>query len=252
MKSVLIAMLLIPLAALADWTLDQGVDSLTDAPIYVARTDYQIDRIHTRSAFVRCAGAEFDVYFDFDEYLGDDLVAVRYRVDTGELEHDRWSPSARGTVVFVGNPEDVAYKLVHGSQFIIEAENYRGVRHRSTFSLLGSSAAILPVMTACGVDDVPPSKEPAPQPRTEPAKPTASTTGMWAVQLASFSNKENAEALAASLRKQGYAAFLSQLQTSAGELHRVRVGPQKDLASAEAMAARLLKANHKGQVVPHP
>ena len=95
-------------------------------------------------------------------------------------------------------------------------------------------------------------QDPAPQPRTEPAKPAASTTGMWAVQLGSFSNKENAEKLAADLRKQGYAAFLSQLRTSAGELHRVRIGPQKDRASAEAMAARLLKANHKGQVVPHP
>ena len=95
-------------------------------------------------------------------------------------------------------------------------------------------------------------QDPGQQPRTEPAEPAASTTGMWAVQLGSFSNKENAEKLAADLRKQGYAAFLSQLQTSAGELHRVRIGPQKDRASAEAMAARLLKANHKGQVVPHP
>ena len=93
---------------------------------------------------------------------------------------------------------------------------------------------------------------PVSQPQTEAAKPAASTTGMWAVQLGSFSNKENAEKLAADLRKQGYAAFLSQLQTSSGQLHRVRIGPQKDRASAEAMAARLLKVNHKGQVVPHP
>ena len=93
---------------------------------------------------------------------------------------------------------------------------------------------------------------PALQPQAEPKKPAASTTGMWAVQLGSFSNKENAEKLAADLRKQGYAAFLSQLQTSSGQLHRVRIGPQKDRASAEAMAARLLKVNHKGQVVPHP
>ena len=95
-------------------------------------------------------------------------------------------------------------------------------------------------------------QDPAPQPRTEPENSAASTTGMWAVQLGSFSNKENAEKLAADLRKQGYAAFLSQLQTSSGRLHRVRIGPQKDRASAEEMAARLLKVDHKGQVVPHP
>ncbi|MDH5322580.1 MAG: SPOR domain-containing protein, partial [Gammaproteobacteria bacterium] len=82
--------------------------------------------------------------------------------------------------------------------------------------------------------------------------PTASATGMWAVQLGSFGSQENAEKLASELRKQGFAAFLSQLSTDSGELHRVRIGPQKDRESAEAMAERLLKAGHKGQVVPHP
>ena len=95
-------------------------------------------------------------------------------------------------------------------------------------------------------------KKPPPVPQEEATAPATSTTGMWAVQLGSFSNKENAEKLAADLRKQGYAAFLSQLQTNSGQLHRVRIGPQKDRESAEAMAARLLKVNHKGQVVPHP
>ena len=92
--------------------------------------------------------------------------------------------------------------------------------------------------------------EPAPVPVAAP--PRVSSTGMWAVQLGSFSNKENADKLAADLRKQGYAAFLSQLQTDGGQLHRVRIGPQKDRDSAEAMARRLLKVGHKGQVVPHP
>ena len=94
-----------------------------------------------------------------------------------------------------------------------------------------------------------PAKEPAPKPAPQPA---ASTTGMWAVQLGSFSNKENAEKLAADLRKQGYAAFLSQLKTDNGLLHRVRIGPQKDRESAEEMAKRLATLGQKGQVVPHP
>jgi DedD protein len=75
---------------------------------------------------------------------------------------------------------------------------------------------------------------------------------MWAVQLGSFSDKANAENLAANLRKQEYAAFLSQLMKNGTALHRVRVGPQQDRQSAEAMAAKLLKVGHKGQVVPHP
>ena len=79
-----------------------------------------------------------------------------------------------------------------------------------------------------------------------------SPTGMWAVQLGSFSNQANAERLAANLRKQGYAAFLSQLQTGSGQLHRVRIGPQGSRDGATVIAARLNSAGHKGQVVTHP
>ncbi|MDH3751643.1 MAG: SPOR domain-containing protein [Gammaproteobacteria bacterium] len=106
----------------------------------------------------------------------------------------------------------------------------------------------------------PVTKKPTPKPvvpdpvpeEAATATAAASTTGMWAVQLGSFGSQENAERLAADLRKQGFAAFLSQLSTSSGQLHRVRIGPQKDRESAEAIANRLLKAGHQGQVVPHP
>ena len=95
--------------------------------------------------------------------------------------------------------------------------------------------------------------EPQPQQQaSQTPPPAASSTGMWAVQLGSFGNKENAERLAADLRKQGFAAFLSQLSTGDSQLHRVRIGPQKDRESADAMAERLAKVGHKGQVLPHP
>ena len=100
-------------------------------------------------------------------------------------------------------------------------------------------------------DPKPEKSEPV-KPEPIEAAPTASTTGMWVVQLGSFVDQANAERLAADLRKQGFAAFLSQHSTGSGSLHRVRIGPQKDRESAEAMAARLQKAGHKGQVVPHP
>jgi DedD protein len=99
----------------------------------------------------------------------------------------------------------------------------------------------------------PAKSTPAPaEARVVSSPASASATGMWAVQLGSFSNKSNAEMLAADLRKQGYAAFLSQLATNSGSLHRVRIGPQKDRQGAEAVAARLKNAGHTGQVVPHP
>ena len=90
---------------------------------------------------------------------------------------------------------------------------------------------------------------------SEPAhveRPAPESAGLWAVQLGSFSNRENAEKLAADLRQGGYAAFLSALFTGSGELHRVRVGPQKDRESAEGVASRLASAGHSGQVVTHP
>jgi len=111
-----------------------------------------------------------------------------------------------------------------------------------------------------------PQSAPGPDQREPPqsARPSATTadrdsaavpvssTGMWAVQLGSFSNQENAERLAASLRTQGYAAFLSKLETATASLHRVRIGPQKDRDSAESVAVQLGKAGHTGQVVPYP
>ncbi len=102
----------------------------------------------------------------------------------------------------------------------------------------------------------PPTAEAADEPEEPPPADAGpnnrSATGMWAVQLGSFSNQANADRLAAELRQQGFAAFLSRLQTPNGQLHRVRVGPQRDRASAEAMAVRLERAGQKGQVVPHP
>jgi len=105
-----------------------------------------------------------------------------------------------------------------------------------------------------GKTEQPAAASPAPA-STAPAVPesaTESATGMFAVQLGSFSSQENAERLAADLRSQGYAAFLSQLESGDRQLHRVRVGPQKDRESAEAVAAQLAKSGHSGQVVPHP
>jgi DedD protein len=115
-----------------------------------------------------------------------------------------------------------------------------------------------PVVEQSDPEPEPVKTRPAPEPVAEEAPAeqqpaaTSSSTGMWAVQLGSFGNQENAERLAADLRKQGHAAFLSQVMTSDGQRHRVRIGPQKDRASAEAVAASLKKAGHDGKVLPHP
>jgi DedD protein len=102
------------------------------------------------------------------------------------------------------------------------------------------------------VSVAPKATEVRPEQQVSSAKLTQSTTGMWTVQLGSFSNKQSAEKLYRQLRKQGYAAFLSQFQSDSGQLHRVRIGPQKNRQSAEAMAVRLLKVGYTGEVLPHP
>ncbi len=97
-----------------------------------------------------------------------------------------------------------------------------------------------------------PVQEPAGEDQDPQPAADASSTGMWAVQLGSFGNADNAERLAADLRSEGHAAFLSQVSTSAGQRHRVRIGPQKDRAAAEAVAAKLREAGHDVKVLPHP
>ncbi len=86
--------------------------------------------------------------------------------------------------------------------------------------------------------------------RSQPSSPAA-TSGMWAVQLGSFSSEANANRLAAELKRKGFGAFLSRVPGSSGELLRVRVGPQANRPAAEAMAERLQAAGYRGQVVPY-
>ncbi len=107
----------------------------------------------------------------------------------------------------------------------------------------------------------PAQETPPPQPAAKAAESgpapsgsvdTSAAVSLWAVQLGSFSNQANAEGLAADLRKQGFAAFLSRVDAGGKSLHRVRVGPQGSRAEAEKVAARLKSAGHDGQVVSHP
>ncbi len=102
-----------------------------------------------------------------------------------------------------------------------------------------------------------PVLEPAPEPaRAEPpatrGPATENDSEMFAVQLGSFSSRENASALAADLRKASIAAFLTEITTGAGTMHRVRIGPVATREAAEKLVQELAGKGHKGQVVVHP
>lgn len=84
-----------------------------------------------------------------------------------------------------------------------------------------------------------------------PAGPATVDTG-WAVQLGSFASRENAERLAAEIRRGGYRAFVSRFEAGSRVRYRVRVGPEQDRSQAEALAQRLQRDGRQVSIVSHP
>lgn len=72
--------------------------------------------------------------------------------------------------------------------------------------------------------------------------------GGWAVQVGSFGSRENADRLVRSLKLKGYAAFITESSSRGRKWYRVRVGPERNRAAADAIAARLRAAGIRGAV----
>ncbi|MEE3235747.1 MAG: SPOR domain-containing protein, partial [Pseudomonadota bacterium] len=74
-----------------------------------------------------------------------------------------------------------------------------------------------------------------------PVVSSESGSGKWAVQIASLSNKENANKLHELLSKE-YAVFRDTVETgNEGEMQRISVGPQEDRASADAKRIEIVQ-----------
>ncbi len=89
-----------------------------------------------------------------------------------------------------------------------------------------------------------------------PAKPTKNMvveqTQSWVVQMGSFSERANAMVLRDRIRKKKYSAYVEAVATKKGTIYRVRVGPERTRAKAEALQAKLRKVfNLNGMVFPH-
>lgn len=98
-----------------------------------------------------------------------------------------------------------------------------------------------------------PAEQPAPQPApaTRPPATTATPPAQrapegWAVQVGSFSQADNAQALQRRLGGEGFDAYVSRVATDAGTMHRVRVGPVPERDAADRLLARLRAAGHTG------
>ncbi len=95
--------------------------------------------------------------------------------------------------------------------------------------------------------------QPAPAPRVEapkPAQPTPVEPGSFAVQLGSFSSRDNADRLVRDMTAKGFAAFVAPIKSGDRMLYRVRVGPTRDRPQAEALAAQLRRVGQSGAIVP--
>jgi DedD protein len=114
--------------------------------------------------------------------------------------------------------------------------------------------------------EAPPQPEPKPESKPEPPKtesrPVASVpsapkssvpTGKgWAVQLASYASEATAERVMNEWRGKGQSAFVMPVTTGSKTLYRVRIGPTKDRASADAVLKVVKASIPSAAVVAHP
>jgi DedD protein len=96
----------------------------------------------------------------------------------------------------------------------------------------------------------PPSAKPQPARPQSAAPAMPAKPGSFVVQLGSFGSRENAERLVRDMTAKGFATFIAPITTNGRELYRVRVGPTRDRASAEALAAQLKRMGQSGSIVP--
>lgn len=95
-----------------------------------------------------------------------------------------------------------------------------------------------------------PIASPEPAPVAAPMAAPKPERGSFAVQLGSFGSKDNADRLVRDMNAKGFHAFLAPITSGGRELYRVRVGPTRDRAAAEALAAQLRRIGQTGSIVP--
>lgn len=91
------------------------------------------------------------------------------------------------------------------------------------------------------------------QPRGESLPASGTSPAAWAVQVASFAEARNAEALAVRLRNAGYSAYVRDVEADGRVLHRVLLGPGLSRADAERTRERVradVRFKLQGLVVP--
>lgn len=102
----------------------------------------------------------------------------------------------------------------------------------------------------------PPVSRPTPAPALEtpspqPTAPAATASGRWAVNLGSYANAGNANALVAQLRQQRLPAYAEQVALNGKSAQRVRLGPfaQRSEAESARLTVQKLRSDLPNSVV---
>lgn len=110
-----------------------------------------------------------------------------------------------------------------------------------------------PVPAPPSADD-PAAQSSTPVTSKPPANPPAEAgdeTQGWVVQLGSFSNQKNADELVAQLQNKAYRVFVEKISQGGQTVYRVRVGPQRQHADAEAIRDKLARELQLKAMVLH-
>jgi DedD protein len=95
-------------------------------------------------------------------------------------------------------------------------------------------------------------QKPAPKPVQKPIQKASSNAAPdkgFAVQLGSFSSRDNAVGFASSVKKSGYPVFVVQGAVAGGSVYRVYAGPRDSRSEAEKLAGQLAKEGQSVMVV---
>jgi DedD protein len=100
-------------------------------------------------------------------------------------------------------------------------------------------------------------ESPKPEPRAVASAPSAPKSEVptgkgWAVQLGSYASEATAERIMKEWRGKGQSAFVMPVTAGGKTLYRVRIGPTKDRASAEAALKAVKGTIPSAAVVAHP
>jgi DedD protein len=117
-----------------------------------------------------------------------------------------------------------------------------------TAAPMASTSAAAPPSAATPPSTAAPRPAPAAQPAPA-STPAPKPAGAFAVQLGSFSSRDNANRLVRDMTAKGFAAFVAPITSNGRELYRVRVGPARDRAAAEALAVQLRRIGQTGSIV---